>query len=275
VVPARSSPKFMPRADLTGHTVLVTRPEHQAAPLCHLIKAAGGQPLRLPALTIHSNLDDPVLRQRLAHLSNYQIAIFISPNAVTFGLDAIRRSGGLCNSLLLATVGQGSAAILCEQLGRRADLVPQGRYDSEALLELEPLHHVNGKRILVVRGVGGRELLADTLRQRGARVDYAEVYRREAPPPPENTEWLMKADIITLTSSEAVRNLVAMTPAVARETLFERPLVVISEACAQQARQLGFRQEILVTPLAGDEAIVITLIEWARRPITKTENNHE
>jgi uroporphyrinogen-III synthase len=265
----------MPRTDLSGHTILVTRPEHQAAPLCRLIEAAGGQPLCLPALTIHSNAEDPALRQRLAHLSDYQIAIFISPNAVTFGLDAIRRSGGLCDSLLLATVGRGSAAMLCAQLGRRADLVPQERYDSEALLELEPLHHVNGKRILIVRGVGGRELLAESLRQRGARVDYAEVYRREAPPPPEYTEWLTKTDIITLTSSEAVRNLVAMTPEEARGTLFEKPLVVISEACAQQARQLGFHREILVTPLAGDEAIVVTLIEWARRPITKTENSHE
>lgn len=265
----------MPRADLHGLTILVTRPEHQAAPLCRLIEAAGGHPLRLPALTIHDNSDDPALRQRLAHLSDYQIAIFISPNAVTFGLDAIRRCGGLCDSLLLATVGKGSAATLCERLGRRADLVPQGSYDSEALLQLEPLHHVNGKRILIIRGVGGRELLADTLRQRGARVDYAEVYRREAPPPPPDTGWLEKTDIITLTSSEALSNLVAMTPQAARDTLYNKPLVVISERCAALARQLGFRQAILVTPLAGDEAIVITLIEWARRPITKMENINE
>jgi uroporphyrinogen-III synthase len=226
-------------------------------------------------LAIHDNSDDPALRQRLAHLSDYQIAIFVSPNAVTFGLDAIRRSGGLLGSLLLATVGKGSADALSQQSGRRPDLVPRASYDSEALLQLEPLQHVNGKRILIIRGSGGRELLAETLRQRGARVDYAEVYRRAPPAPPADTGWLQRADIITLTSSEALTNLVAMTPETARDTLYNKPLVVVSERGAQLARQLGFRREVLVTPLAGDEALIATLIEWARCPATKTENSHE
>jgi uroporphyrinogen-III synthase len=265
----------MPRAELAGLTILVTRPEHQAEPLCRLIEAAGGQPLRLPALTIHDNSDDPATRQRLAHLSDYQIAIFISPNAVTFGLDAIRRSGGLLDSLLLATIGRGSARTLEQQLDRRPDLVPKGSYDSEALLRLEPLQHVSGKRILIIRGVGGRELLADTLCQRGARVDYAEVYRREAPAQPADADWLDKTDIITLTSSEAVQNLVAMTPRAAREKLFAKPLVVVSERCAEQARQLGFHQAIHITPQAGDEAMVGTLIEWVQRPTIIMENSNE
>lgn len=259
----------MQRTELNGLTILVTRPEHQAEPLCRLIESAGGQALRLPALTIHGNDDDPALRQRLSHLSDYQIAIFISPNAVTFGLDAIERSGGLLDSLLIATVGKGSSNALTQRLGREPDLVPQGSFDSEALLALEPLQHVSGKRVVIFRGNGGRELLAETLRLRGARVDYAEVYRREPPPPPANTEWLEKADIITLTSSEALHNLVVMTPTAARDTLYHKPLVVISERCAQLARQLGFRQAVLMTPQAGDEAIIATLIKWAATPHNK------
>ncbi len=265
----------MLRTDLTGLTILVTRPEHQAEPLCRLIEAAGGQPLRLPALTIHHNSDDSVTSQRLAHLSDYQIAIFISPNAVTFGLDAIEHCGGMVDSLLLATVGKGSARTLQQRLGRKPDLVPQGSYDSEALLALEPLHHVSGKRILIFRGEGGRELLAEGLRQRGARVDYAEVYRREIPPPPADSGWLKKTDIITLTSSGAMRNLVTMTPLADHELLFSKPLVVVSERCAEQARQLGFQQAIHVTPQASDEAMVDTLIAWARCPTTPMENNNE
>jgi uroporphyrinogen-III synthase len=259
----------MPRADLHGLTILVTRPAHQAEPLCRLIEAAGGQPLRLPALTIHDNSADPALCQRLSHLSDYQIAIFISPNAVTFGLDAIARCGGLLNSLLIATVGKGSGNALRQRLGREPNLVPQGSFDSEALLALEPLQHVSGKRIIIFRGNGGRELLADTLRQRGARVDYAEVYRRKPPPPAADTEWLQKTDIITLTSSEALHNLVAMTPAAARDALYDKPLVVISERSAQLARQLGFSQAVLLTPQAGDEAIVATLMKWAATPHNK------
>lgn len=253
----------MPRADLSGLSILVTRPEHQAEPLCRLIEAAGGTPLRLPALRIEANNADPALMQRLSHLSDYQIAIFISPNAVTFGLDAIERAGGISDSLLLASVGRGSAAALQQRLGRRADLVPRGSYDSEALLQLEPLQHVSGKHILIVRGVGGRELLAETLRQRGALVDYAEVYRRERPPLPADSGWLEKADIITVTSGEALQNLLAMTPPALHAKLFSKPLVVISQRCAEQARQIGFQQSPLITPLAGDEAIVETLSEWA------------
>jgi uroporphyrinogen-III synthase len=256
----------MPTTDLAGHTILVTRPAHQAEPICRLIEAAGGHPLRLPALTIHDSSNDTEVSRRLSHLGDYQIAIFISPNAVTFGLRAIERCGGLTDSLLLATVGKGSARTLQQHLGRRPDLVPSGSYDSEALLALEPLQHVSGKRILIVRGVGGRELLAETLRQRGAIVDYAEVYRREAPPPPADSGWLNKADIITLTSCEAVRNLVTMTPEADHARLFAKPLVVVSQRCVEQARQLGFQQTILVSPLAGDEAIVDTLITWAAPP---------
>lgn len=259
-------PTTEPITNLAGYTILVTRPEHQAEPLCHLIEAAAGTPLRLPALRIEPNNGDPTLAQRLSHLSDYQIAIFISPNAVNFGLEAIERAGGITNSLLLATVGEGSARALRQRLGRIPDLVPDGRYDSEALLQLEPLLHVNGKRILIVRGAGGRELLAETLRQRGASVDYAEVYRRVAPPPPPDSDWLEKADIITITSSEALRNLVAMTPPALHAKLLAKPLLVISQRSAEQARQLGFTQPPLVTPLAGDEAIVTALIEWARRP---------
>ncbi len=265
----------MPRSDLTGLTILVTRPAQQADPLCRLIEAAGGTPLRLPALTILDNSDDPALQRRLSHLSDYQIAIFISPNAVSFGLDAIERCGGMVDSLLLATVGKGSARALQQRLGRRPDLVPEASFDSEGLLALEPLQHVHGIHILIIRGVGGREQLADTLRQRKAQVDYAEVYRRETPPPTEGSEWLDKTDIITLTSSEAARNLVSMTPAAARESLFAKPLVVVSERCAEQAHQLGFHQAIRVSPQASDEAMVQTLIEWAQGPTTTMEKSNE
>lgn len=258
----------MPTAELRGYTVLVTRPEHQAGSLSHLIEAAGGAALRLPALAILDNSHDTLVQQRVAHIGDYQIAIFISPNAVNFGLDAIERQGHLPASLTLATVGRGSALALEHRLGRPPDLVPQGSYDSEALLQLAPLQQVAGQAILIFRGVGGRELLAETLRARGARVDYAEVYRRAVPPPPANSDWLDKADIITFTSSEAMQNLVAMTPAALHAKLFDKPLVVVSQRCAEQARKLGFRHPPLITPLAGNEAIVQTLINWAGRPQT-------
>lgn len=253
----------MPRTELNGKTVLVTRPAHQAAPLCRLIEQAGGKPLLLPALLINDRSTQPDITQRLARLDNYQLVIFISPNAVNIGLEAIERHGLDINKPLLATVGKGSARALQQRLGRQPDLIPEGSYDSEALLALPQLQQVKGQSILIVRGEGGRELLADTLRSRGAVVDYAEVYRRDCPLPPADGNWLEQADIITVTSGEALQNLLTMTPPTRHDMLYNMPLVVISQRCAELARQLGFRQPPMVTAMATDKAIVDALIAWA------------
>lgn len=251
------------RIDLHGTAVLVTRPAHQAGPLCDRIAAANGRPVRFPLLQILDNSDSPETRERLAHLGDYQIAIFISPNAIRFGLDAIEGTGGLPEPLQLAAVGQGTARALQQRLGRAPDLVPQDRFDSEGLLALPGLQQVAGKRILILRGNGGRELLAETLRERGAEVDYAEVYRREKPPADTaGADWLDKTDIISVTSSEALQNLVELTPASEHQRLFEKPLVVVSERTATLARKLGFTRALLA-PRAGDDAIVDTIAQWA------------
>ncbi|MEN8169249.1 MAG: uroporphyrinogen-III synthase [Pseudomonadota bacterium] len=263
----------MPRTELNGLTILVTRPEHQAEPLCRLIESAGGQALRLPVLTIHDSSNAPAVTEKLARLGDYDLVIFISPNAVHFGIAAMQRLGDLPAGLQLATVGRGSARTLSEHTGRSPDLVPDERFDSEGLLALEQLQQMAGKRVLIFRGNGGRELLADSLRQRGAVVDYAEVYHRDCPTVlSAGDERLNRADIIVITSSEGVSNLVSMTPSVQQQKLFASPLLLISERAIQRARELGFQGECLISPQATDEAIVNTLTNWAQQhPTTLTE----
>ncbi len=263
----------MPTTDLHGLNILVTRPEHQAAPLCRLIEAARGQALTLPLLTIHDTSRDPAVAATLSRLNGYHLAIFISPNAVRYGIDAVERRGGLPPQLQLAAVGQGSARALAERTGRQPDLVPTERFDSEGLLALPPLQQLDGRRVVIFRGNGGRELLAETLCQRGAEVDYAEVYRRDCPAAlAADDERLAKADIILITSGAGLDNLVAMTPPAQRPRLFTTPLLLVSERTVTQARQLGFQAECLLSPRAADEAILDTLLGWAQqRPSTKTE----
>jgi len=258
------------RSNLRGIGVLVTRPAHQAGPLCDRIAAAGGLPIRFPLLIIRDLTDSPAVSSRLSRLSDYQLAIFISPNATSLGLRAIEQHGGVPATLSLATVGQGSARALQQILGRRPDIVPELRFDSEGLLALPALQQVAGKRILILRGEGGRELLAKTLRQRGATVDYVELYRRE-PPTPDVAEqdWLKKTDIITITSSEALQNLVALTPDNDKPQLLAKPLLVVSERTASLAKELGFRQPAMLSENAGDESIMETLINWATRQPTE------
>ncbi len=254
------------RPDLNGLGVLITRPAHQAGHLADLVAAAGGRPIRFPALAIRDLSASPAVQSQLALLADYHLAIFISPNAVRYGLSAIHRHGGLPAGLRLATVGKGSANALEQALGNAPDIVPTDNYDSEALLALPALQTVTGQRILILRGEGGRELLAETLRQRGATVDYLEVYRRECPDTSESEpDWLDKADIITITSSEALHNLLSLTAEARRSELLAKPLIVVSERTAALAKQLGFRHPALVASRAGDEAMLQALFDWVHR----------
>lgn len=269
MVPATSLPKSMPRTELTGLNIVVTRPAHQADHLCHLIEAAGGRAIRLPVLTITPTTTAPSVTEIVAHLTDYDMALFISPNAVHFAAEAVG-DAGLPATLTLAAVGKGTARALRDTFGRTPELLPAEQFNSEGLLALPAMQQVAGRRIVIFRGNGGRELLADTLRSRGADVDYAEVYRREAAAGlAADDDRLQDPDIIVVTSSEGVSALVAMTPQPLRQRLFSTPLLLVSERAVQQARELGFQALCRVTPQAADDAIVDSLMAWAaERPTT-------
>ncbi len=242
--------------DLAGIGVLVTRPEQQAGPLCDLIAHHGGIPIRLPALEIHGPADPAAVTALLERIDRYQLAIFISPNAVRYGLPMLWERC-LPGYLRIAAVGKGTARRLAEQ-GQPADLFPEERFDSEALLALSALKQVEGQRILIFRGNGGRSLLGDTLRQRGGRVDYAEVYRRERPEldaGPLLARWGSEVQVVTATSNEILTNLTAMLGEQGRAQCRGTPLVVISERMRQRAAELGWRR-VTVARRADDEAVL-------------------
>jgi uroporphyrinogen-III synthase len=254
------------RSELDGIGVLITRPAHQAESLCQRIVDAGGRAVRFPLLRITDASDTQQVVELLRDPVLYDLAIFISPNAVEFGLAALQRHGGPATKTQIAAVGRGTARELQNRLGRAPDLLPTQSFDSEGLLALPELQAVMGKRILILRGNGGRELLGDTLRERGATVEYAEVYRRDPPQPDDaETGWLEKSDLITVTSGEALHNLFEFTAAAHRPALLGKPLITISERVAQQAGELGFTQ-VMVADGADDEAILRAALSWVAEP---------
>ncbi len=261
----------MPGNELTGIKVLITRPQQQAQALTDLIRQAGGEPVVFPALAIHALPVGAGLQTTLDKLSRYHLIIFISPNAVRHLRLLLQQP--LPASLKAACVGAGTTRTFHETFARWPDLQPEGHFDSEALLELEALKTVAGKPILIVRGEGGRELLADTLRQRGANVDYAEVYRRDCPPlRPAEQKAIIAAgiDVISITSGEALRNLTRLFQADA-DWLLDRPLVVVNNRLVELARQLGFKWGAVAASQASDVALLEALIQWRRtREDTKT-----
>jgi uroporphyrinogen-III synthase len=248
-------------APLAGRVIVVTRPAHQSAALAEAIRAAGGEALQFPALEIVP-VDPHSLTPQLSRLSDFDMAIFISPNAARFGIAAIREVAALPDEIDVFAVGPGTAKTL-ETLGLSDVTVPSGQ-DSEALLALPQLEQVAGKRIAIFRGVGGRPLLADTLRARGATVDYVECYRRRCPDAdagPLLQRWA-EVSAVTITSAETLHNLAAMMGDGGTGRLRATPLFVPHAKIAEAARMSGMT-EVIVTA-GGDAGLLQGLINWFR-----------
>jgi uroporphyrinogen-III synthase len=246
---------------LAGRTVLVTRPAHQAAALARLIEAAGGSAFGFPALATEA-VEASHLAASLAQLADADIAIFISPNAAQFGMTVIQADGGLPPAIEIFAVGPGTARVLAAQ-GVTHVTTPDGQ-DSEALLALPRLHHVVGKRVVIVRGVGGRTLLADTLSARGAQVHYLECYRRVCPQAdvaPLLAHWQAGGiDAVTVASAETLHNLAALLGEAGAPLLAATPLFAPHEKIAAAARRFGVAQ--VIATQGGDAGLVAGLINW-------------
>lgn len=245
---------------LAGRRVVVTRPAGQATQLAALIREAGGEPLLFPVLEIFDVVESPQLCELIEHLECFDLAIFISSNAVRKALALVRARRDWPAGLRVATVGRGTARELRRQ-GFAAVIAPEARFDSEGLLGLPELNQVAGKRVVIFRGAGGRELLGDTLIARGAAVEYAECYRRGRPAadPAPLLAWCQRKELaaFTVTSSEGLANLRDLLGDAGRECLAATPLFVPHERIAAAARALGVRTVVLTGP--GDAGMAAGL----------------
>lgn len=262
-----------PEPTLAGLEVLVTRPAERADTLVEAIRAAGGRARHRPLLEIVAldrGTDADIWRQtdeKLRALDRYQRVIAASVSAVHYGLAWIGRHWPLLPPLRWYAIGTATAAALAER-GVAATAVT-GSMTSEELLALPELQRLAGERALLLRGVGGRELMAETLRARGAAVDYAECYRRRNPALGDNERaalWQPAADVVCVNSGETLANLWHHLPEPGRRLYRQRPLLVPSERVAEQARGLGC-ERVLVAANAGTEATLAALRELAAQQV--------
>jgi uroporphyrinogen-III synthase len=242
--------------DLKQARILVTRPTHQAENLCALIRKNNGVPIQLPTLKIVPIiLETDEIEQTLIPADWF---IFTSTNAVRCycsQLDGARMRDLKTKSYL--AIGKATAQALTT-VGLNVDLMPEHGYNSEALLNLAELQNVLHKNIVIIRGENGRETLAEILKQRGANVSYQNVYKREIPQI-DCTEILQqKLDFITITSGEAIQNLVKMLPEMQHDLLKKIPLIVVSERIQTIAKNLGF-EFVALAQMPSDDAIFNTI----------------
>lgn len=249
----------MAETPLKSLNIVVTRPRDQAIGLSQSITKLGGNAILFPLLEIAPAADSSELNTLKQHLSTYDLLIFISPNAVKYGMDAL---GNIPNTVRVATVGQSSAQAL-RDLGIADVIAPTDRFDSESLLALPALQNVAGWKVAILRGNGGRELLGDTLKARGALVGYVTCYERSKPT--LDADSVLQADphAVNVTSSEALGNLWQGLTQTDQTRFASLPLFVPHARIAELARQQGWENVILTE--AGDDGLLAALVAWGKQ----------
>lgn len=250
---------------LAGITVLVARPRGQGENLCTRIREAGGVGLHVPAIEVHPLPMEADLRRIASDMAAYYAVLFVSANAVEWGMKWLTdQCVVLPPGALIGAVGQSTAQALLTR-GVTVTALPQDRHDSEGLLALPSLQQVHGKRILIVRGRGGREKLAMELSNRGAHVDYAEVYTRRCPAGSlrERIPAGCRIDIVVATSNEIIDNLLTLAGVRDRGWICDLPLIVFSARNGQHARACGFSRTPYIASSMSDDGVMEALRIWS------------
>ena len=252
---------------LAGRHVVVTRPAGQVAHLATALAGQGAIPVFYPVLEILDIEDPSPVLDVAIRLDSFDLAVFVSPNAIEKALGLILPRRSWPARLRVAALGKSSERELARN-GIKDVISPLLRFDSEALLELPELTDVNDKRVIIFRGDGGRELLGDTLKARGATVEYVTCYRRARPqldPAPLLKLWEEgRLDAVTLTSSEGLRNFHDMLGRLGQAWLKKTPAFVPHARIAEQAQILGLTKVIPTDP--GDDGLMAGLMQYFASP---------
>ena len=243
--------------NLSGLSVLITRPKHQADTLCQCITERGGKTIALPTIAIQPL--PPGKNQSMAYCD---IAIFVSANAAYYS-----QFNAVVSNAVIA-IGPGTAKALTQKQ-ISVDYIPT-HYSTEGLLALPILKDVHHKSIIIFCGENSKPMLKATLQHRGATVESRVCYRRECPiiHSLEITQIIStKIDIILSTSKESLKNLTTLfDDSFARSAklswLSQQRLLVIDDTMADLAKKFGFTNDIIIAPNASDQAILDTLIHY-------------
>jgi uroporphyrinogen-III synthase len=240
---------------LTAKRILLIRPQRQEDQLLSMLENSGADVTHIPVMRIEPIVESQQIKPRILEVDNFHKAIFVSGNAAELGIEWIDKFWPMLPvGIEYFAVGERTAALLKE-----ADinaLCPSGRQNSETLLQLTQLQELDNQRIIIFRGVGGREILAETLIERGARVEYCELYRRVIDTQQLALAQQQESDCLVAHSGELIQ---AMGEA--ESSLFaDTALVVPSERVAAIATALGYRRVI-----SAENALPESMLAAVRR----------
>lgn len=244
-------------------SILVTRPSPKGEELVSRLRTLGRVAWSFPLIEITPGRELTALSPALDALGTGDLLFALSPHAVSFAQAQLHQQARVWPQQPgYFAIGRSTALALHKVSGSNVRY-PLDREISEVLLQLPELQNIAGKKALILRGNGGRELLGDELTARGAEVTFCECYRRSAvhyDGAEEAMRW-QKREVSTLvvTSGEMLHQLWALIPQWYREHwLLRCRLLVVSERLAQLARELGW-QEIQVADSADNDALLRAL----------------
>lgn len=244
-------------------TILVTRPEPAASELVARLRSLGKLAWAFPLIEFTPGRDLAQLPQQLTALRPGDLVFLLSQQVVNFAHPALQHSQTVWPAVAdYYAIGRSTALALHTVTNLKVDY-PHARETSEELVRLQRLQQVSGKRALILRGTPGRELLAETLIERGAEVQYCECYQRNEKHYDgaiEGRRWRDRGiTTLVVTSGEMLKQLHALFPPIdRREWLLHCRLVVVSERLATQAAEAGW-QEIDVADGADNDALLRAL----------------
>ncbi|WP_434939264.1 uroporphyrinogen-III synthase [Shewanella sp. HL-SH8] len=234
--------------------VLLTRPEGRNQDMIEQLDKYQVAHIVTPLLGVEAtNLPAPVFFDDVDNL------IFISTNAVAFAAE--KRHKSFPSQCRYFAVGKATADAL-KQYNLTVFSAPENSQDSEGLLSLPQLQHINKQSFIICRGSGGRETIVEQLELRGANVSYWDVYQRSRPTLDNQQvvpQWVdFGIDTIVVTSGEILTNLIALIPKELFAWLDSCHIIVPSNRVKLQANALGLHK-VTNANGANTQAILVAL----------------
>lgn len=251
---------------IAGKTIVVTRPLAQAQNIIERLEAQLAKVIHFPVISISTANNLTLAQHSLKKLSDFQLIIFISANAVHYAMSTAQELGINFNHSTLAAVGPATKIAL-ESYGCKVSIVPSAGFTSEALLNDPALQNIAEKNILIVRGCGGREHLRETLETRNAHVTYAEVYQRQLPSERNSinlVELPKKNTAILLYSVESALNLWSLCTPEEQQWLQNLTFIVGSSRIAEATIRVGFAKNPIIAENPSDGAMLSALDAWIK-----------
>ena len=236
---------------LKGKRILITRARSQALSLAQSIESLGGEVVEFPTIEIKPPASYKSLDEAISQITNYNWVIFTSINGVEQFLNRFEKLGKNVTDLAGIEVGaigpETAKRLKAAQI--RLSLVPK-QYQAEGILEELLSKDMFGRRVLIPRAAKARDILPETLRQRGARVDVVEAYQTVLPQTDVAVVHKLlrdrEIDVITFTSSSTATNFAAMLHDQDLPQLLSRVVIAcIGPITKKTVEDLGMRSEIV------------------------------